>query len=265
MTRHVLPLVVVLGWSVPAFAQPAQETTAASGDRLRIACAPVSPPARPSQPIRVLGSYQHGRLLFAPDEPLIVSAGANQGLKPGQQYYVRRVVHDRFTQWTLGYQPISVHTAGWVRIVEVQPDTAVATVTQACDGVLYGDYLEPFTEPVVPPDAGVTGEADFAHPARIALGDEKQQTGAAGSLMIVDQGADQGLRAGQTVTIYRPTSAAAGYMMGYGPTLQGRGPSMRVGTARVLIVQAKTAVVRIESSREAVYVGDFAAVHRLTP
>jgi hypothetical protein len=265
MTRHLLPLVVVLGWSVPAFAQPAQESPAASADRFRIACAPMSPTVRPGQAIRVLGSYQHGRLLFGPDEPLIVNAGANQGLKAGQQYYVRRVVHDRFTQWTLGYEPISVHTSGWVRIVEVQPDTAVATVTQACDGVIYGDYLEPFTEPVVPADAGVAGEADFAHPAHITMGDEKQQTGAAGSLMVVDQGADQGIRPGQMLTIYRPTSSEPDYMMDYGPTLQGRGPSMRVGTARVLVVQPNRAVVRIESSREAIYIGDFAAVHRTTP
>jgi hypothetical protein len=264
MKGRVLPVVVVLGWSVPAFAQPAPHTGEANS-RLQMACAPLSPPAPPARALRVLGSYQRGRLLFGPNEALIVNAGANQGIHPGQEFYVRRVVHDRFTQWTLGFQPISIHTAGWVRIVEVQPDTAVATVTYACDGVMYGDYLEPFADPVPPPDAGVTGQPDFDHPARITIGDEKRQTGAAGSVMVLDRGSDQGLRAGQTVTIYRPTPADRSYMMGYGPTLQGRGPTMRVGTARVLSVQPQTAVVRIESSREAVYVGDLAAIHRQTP
>ena len=204
MKGRVLPIVAVLGWSVPAFAQPAPETSA-SRDRLQMACAPMSLPAAPNQALRVLGGYQRGRLLFGPDEALIVNAGANQGVRQGQEYYVRRVVHDRFTRWTLGYQPISIHTAGRVRIVDVQPDVSVAAVTQACDGVMYGDYLEPFVDPVLPPGAY------------------------------------------------------------YGPTLRGRGPSVRVGTARVLSVQPRTALIRIESSREAVYVGDFAAVHRPAP
>jgi hypothetical protein len=264
MTKRVLPFVVVLGWSIPALAQSAPDSHA-SGDRLRMACAPISPAARPAQAVRVVGGYQHGRLHFAPGEPFIVNAGTNQGVQPGQEYYVRRVVHDRFTQWTLGYQPISIHTSARVRILEVQPDAAVASVTQACDGVMYGDYLEPFADRVVPPDTVGAGEPDFAHPAHIALGDEKQQTGAAGSLMVVDQGAAQGLRAGQTLTIYRPTPPERSDMMGYGPRLQGRGPSMRVGTARVLSVLPQTAVVRIETSREAVYVGDFVAVHRSAP
>jgi hypothetical protein len=263
MTGRVLSLVVVLGWSVPVLAQPASQTSESS-DRFQLACAPMSPPALPSQAIRVAGSSQRGRLLFGPNEALVINAGAKQGIKQGQEFYVRRVVNDRFTEWTLGYQPISIHTSGWVRIVDVQPDAAVAEVTHACDGVMYGDYLEPYVEPVPPSDAGVAGEPDFAHPAHIMLGDDKQQTGAAGSVMVVDQGTEQGLRAGQTVTIYRPTPEERDYMTYYGPKLEARGPSMRVGTARVLSVQPQTALVRIESSHEAVYIGDFVAVHRVT-
>jgi hypothetical protein len=88
--------------------------------------------------------------------------------------------------------------------------------------------------------------------------------------MVIDQGADQGLRAGQTLTIYRPAPGRRGplnTMTGYGasgPAPADAGLSLRVGTARVLSVQPHTALVRIESTREAVYIGDFAAVHRST-
>ncbi len=216
----------------------------------------------------MVGSYQRGRLLFGPSEPLIVNGGTNQGVSTGQEYFVRRVVKDRFTPMTVDSHATSIHTSGWVRIVEVQTDTAVATVTHACDGVIYGDYLEPFADPVPPPDANVTGDPDYAHPARIAMGDEKRQTGAAGDVMVIDRGSDDGLRSGQTLTIYRETLTEREGVMGYGsygPALQGRGPSMRVGTARVISVRPQTALVRIESSREAVYVGDYVAVHRITP
>jgi hypothetical protein len=264
MNTRVLPVIVVLGWSVPAFAQPAAQASESS-DRLQLACAPMSPPALPQPALRVVGSYERGRILFGPGEQVILNAGGNQGIRQGQEYYVRRVVRDRFTQWTLGYPPVSIHTAGWVRIDQVSPDMAVATVTHACDGVIYGDYLEPFIDPVAPPDRTVTGQPDFEHPARIVLGDEKRQTGASGSVMVLDQGADRGIRAGQTLTIFRPTPEWRSYDMGYGQRMRpSGGPSLRVGTARVLSVQPQSALVRIESSREAIYIGDFAAVHRVT-
>jgi hypothetical protein len=37
-----------------------------------------------------------------------------------------------------------------------------------------------------------------------------------------------------------------------------------VGRATVLSVRPQTALVRIDSSHDAVYIGDFAAIHRIT-
>jgi hypothetical protein len=264
MKSRVLSLVVVVGWSLPAFAQPAPQASGSS-DRLQMACGPLSLPAPPNEAVRVVGGYEHDRMLFGPNETFVVNAGTNQGVRAGQEYYVRRLVHDRFTLWTLGYRQVSIHTAGSVRIVDVQPDAAVATVTRACDGVMSGDYLEPFVDPGPPAAAAVTGQPDFEHPARVVLGDEKRQTGTSGSLMVLNQGGEEGLRGGQTVTIFRATPSDPIHVMRYGPTLQGRGPNLRVGTARVLSVQPHTALIRIESTGDAVYVGDFAAVHRITP
>jgi hypothetical protein len=69
--------------------------------------------------------------------------------------------------------------------------------------------------------------------------------------MLIDRGSDHGVRAGQAITIYRES-------------LKGEGPNIDVGRATVLSVRPQTALVRIESSREAVYVGDMAAIHRIT-
>ena len=60
----------------------------------QIACAPMGLPAPPPAGLRVLGGYVHGRLMFAPGDALIVNAGTGQGLQPGQQYFVRRLVND---------------------------------------------------------------------------------------------------------------------------------------------------------------------------
>jgi hypothetical protein len=118
--------------------------------REQIACAPVSLPAKPTDGLRVIGGHVPGKYLFGPGDGLIVNAGTAQGLQKGQQYFVRRYVNDQFTPMYGDFVPHSVHTAGWITIVDAKDDLSVGTVTHACDGVIEGDYLEPFVEPVFP-------------------------------------------------------------------------------------------------------------------
>lgn len=248
-------MTVPLSWMVPAFVlvsqQPPAVPQAAPGDatiRHQIACAPSSVAAVPAAGLRVSGGYQHGRIMFGPGEPLIVNAGVRQGIQKGQMYFVRRYVPDMFTPASVDFTPYSIHTAGWVTIVDVKEDMAVAQVTYACDGILDGDYLEPYTDPVIPEPAPA-GQPDYEHAARIVMGDEKLQTGAAGTLMLINRGSDHGIRAGQALTIFRET-------------MQGAGPVLAVGEGTILSVRPQTSLVRIDSSRDAVYVGDMAAIHR---
>ena len=41
----------------------------------------------------------------------------------------------------------TIHTTGWLRIVAVNDTTAIAQIEHVCDGVIAGDYLEPFVAP----------------------------------------------------------------------------------------------------------------------
>jgi hypothetical protein len=166
-------------------------------------------------------------------------------------YYVRRHVKDMFTPASLDFVPNSVHTAGWVTVVDVRDDMAVAQVTHACDGILVDDYLEPYTQPVIPTPA-LGGDPDYEHPARVVMGDQTMQTGAAGTVMVINRGSDHGVRAGQALTLFRPT-------------LNGAGPIVDVGRGTVLAVRPQTSLMRIDTSRDAVYVGDLAAIHRINP
>ena len=45
--------------------------------------------------------------------------------------------------------PLTVHTAGWVRVLEVDSDFATAQVLHACEGMLTGDFLEPYAAPLL--------------------------------------------------------------------------------------------------------------------
>jgi hypothetical protein len=197
--------------------------------------------------VRIVGGSITERTLFGPGDSLIVDGGRDQGVRAGDEFYVRRVEKVR-----AGFdaEHLNVFTAGLVRIVESRADDAVATVTLACDGIMAGDHLERF-QPAVVPAAVDNTSPDYGRVARVVLGTGRREMGAAGDFMILDRGSDHGLRAGQAVTIFRSMTPAAAL-----------GAPATIGTARVQAVQSGTATIRIDRSVDAVYVGDLVAIHR---
>ena len=277
MRTRMLPILVAL--SVPALAAAqssarpqrtrpdTQSNTRSPADRRQRACAPAAELIAPAMAMRVIGGYQHGKLMFGPNDPLIIGAGTRQGLRAGQEYFVRRVVKDQFSPMAAASVLQSIHTAGWVRIIDAQENVSAATVTEACDGVLLGDYLEPYVDTVVPAEPIVSGEPDFTRPARLVLADERRQTGYPGMLMLMDRGADEGVRAGQRATIFRypitnPRATSGTYRTAMYST-DTTGPVLAIGEATVLNVRPHTSLVRIESASDAVYIGDLVALHKI--
>jgi hypothetical protein len=217
----------------------------------QLACAPQMLPSAPPAGIRVIGNDQPGRTLFGTHDGIIIGAGSAQGIKVGQQFFVRRLVKDQFIGGdTAASGAVSVHTAGWVTAVDVREKESIAQVTHACDGIINGDYLEAYVDPADPPSA-VQGEPDFEHAGRIVMGDERRQMGSAGTLMVVDKGSDADVRPGQTVTIFRDT-------------MEGGGPVSGVGRATVVSVRPESAILRIDSTRDAIFIGDRVAINRIT-
>lgn len=238
--------IVALTAGVAAQAQRPAETRSVPVDLL---CAPLASFTEPSKTLRIVSGTEPPRALFAAGETVIVNAGAEQGVKAGQKFFVRRVTEDRFTLQTTEKAPRSIHTAGWITIVDVQANVSTAKVSEACDGVMEGDYLEPLVLPAIA-RASADGEPDFARPARIILADDRRQLGAGdGSLMVMDRGSDHGLRPGQRLTLFRQPS-------------NGEGSVVTIGEAFVALTQAETSLIRIQKSSEAIEVGALIAIHR---
>jgi hypothetical protein len=238
--------------AVHTFASSASGQTVAGSverDRSReLICSPhaVVQPALPS--LRIMGGRDLRKALFGTGEIVILSGGTAQGMRAGQEYVARRVVKDEFALPIKGFVPVNVHTAARLRVVQVDENTAAATIVYACDGVEEGDYLEPFVPPVLPA-AAAPGEPDYAQAATIVLADERRLLGSAGSMMVLDRGTAEGVRPGQRATIFRRA-------------LAGTGPILRVGEATVVVVRDETSVIRIDTSREAVEVGQLVALHK---
>jgi hypothetical protein len=245
-------IVAVVLASALAAASPAgaQQSDAAqmSGLTRDAACAPASPLARPAMPLTIAGGREPVKTLFGLGDAVIIRGGTTQGLKPGDEFFVRRVVDDRFTEHQPGIYPISIQAAGALQVVEAQAEASIAVVTYICDSIAEGDYLERYQRPVAP-SAQVGTKPDFAHPGRLILGAERRQLASPGNFMVVDRGSDHGLRPGQQLTIFRRTVIE-------------NGPVSTIGVATVYSVEAESSVVRIETSLDAVYVGDLVAIHR---
>jgi hypothetical protein len=227
----------------PQAAAPAKVRAAA----VELACAPTAAEASPSLAVTVAGSPVDGRRLFGAGDTVFIHAAANQVVRAGEDYFVRRVVSDPYgPRRRDSLKRRSIHTAGWIHIAEVHGAASVATVTHACDAVMSGDYLEPFVLPEVPQPAA-TGQVDFVAPGRVLFADDWRELGGPGSFMVLDRGAAHGLTSGQHVTIFR---AAAG------------GSVARVGEATAMLVGQETATIRIDRSSDVIYAGDLAAINR---
>jgi hypothetical protein len=241
--------VILLAALVLSLSQDAVQTRGSSPDGLEaLTCAPAGLPAPAVAGMRVLGGYVRGKIMFGPGDAVIIYAGDN--VQRGQQFFVRRPVLDASRKQPKVGALYGVHTAGWLTVVDVKGAMAVATVTHACDGILEGDYLEPYVAPVLPTSA-LTGAPDYGHPGQIVLADERRQAGYPGLIMLMNRGSEHDVRAGQIVTIYRET-------------LNGQGPVIDVGRGTVLRVSGQSSLVRIDSTREPVYLGDLVAIHRIT-
>lgn len=250
-----VPWVVCVAWLLAvgsAAAQPPAPPPPASMEAVALACAPaaVFDEGSPAGP-RILGADEGPRQgLYFPGDTLVVSGGTTAGLNVDDQFFVRRrgrrVEHSPRVN---GVFPIHVTTAGWIRIIDVAADHSLATVVYACDGIIQGDYLEPFALPSVPAVAPIVGNPDYDARGRVLFGPDGKLTCGNRELMVVYIGTEQGLTPGQRLTVFRQQYGASG-------------PVLRVGNATALTVNATTAVIRVDTATDAVFAGDFVALHR---
>lgn len=240
-TRLALGLAAGVLATMPAAAQ-----TKMSADALAIACGPRASYEQPAAKVKVGGSLTEAQGLYAPWHRLVIEAGAEDGIKSGEQFYVRRVVPPLEAPPRGEKSLYAINTVAWVRIDDTQSHRSIATVLHECSGIQPGDYLEPFSVPTVPTPLP-EGKADFTEPGRVLFGIERQNIGGAGSLLLVDKGSKDGIQPGQRFTIYRASKA---------------GPNVIVGRAMALEVQPDVTMVKIQEMRDAVMSGDLVAPHR---
>jgi len=181
---------------------------------------------------------------------IYIDGGRAAGLSAGMQFTAvgsGRIVRHPVSNDELGRQ---YSYAGRIRVLSVQENSAIAEITQSCDGILVGMALKPFEQEPVPlarrsptrPASEPASAEALASAAVIVSSPVDLVTLGQDHLVFIDRGEDDEVLPGDIFTIYRMNRPAH--------------PPVVLGELAVLSVRAHTAVAKILESRYPVYVGD---------
>jgi hypothetical protein len=230
-----------------------------------VACAPALGPEKrdkKNEPtLRVVGVQDPAiRELLGPGDTLVISAGSNAGLQPGQRFFVRRFIP---AVTTTGPTPrATIHTSGWVQILGVDTMVSTATVMHACDGILFDDYLEPFVSPMIAARPLPGSTPTYDNMGHIVTGVEGIYTAGPGNVMTIDRGSNAGVALGQRYIVFRDkrdqhmdTTGRSKAFAAVAPN----SPLVEVGEVLVVAVRPDDATVQVVASRDAIAHGDMIA------
>jgi hypothetical protein len=241
----------LLAAATPAFAQRVEgpAPTGLPPEIISLACMPALTFELPPAPIQVTGSQEaFVHRSFAPGDLITISAGSDNGIDVGQEFYTRRVIpvekraisHDN---------PATIQTTGWIRVYAVDKRMSLATITHACDSVELGDYLEPFVLPSIPPVDPDTVQAQRGNYGKVVVGNDSRRSFGKGDYFMVDRGSDHGVRVGARFVVYRDNHAPGNFLF-------------ELGEAVAVEVRPENSTLRITLSRDAFIVGDYVALRK---
>lgn len=149
---------------------------------------------------------------------LYLNMGSNKGVSVGDVFSVVRPRGQVESRWTSKDVGFYVQEVGAVEVISVKSEVAVAKVISSCDAILLGDLVQvserrssPLGEKRPPLDL-------FANPSgramgRILMGRDNVEMLARDFVAYVDLGADDNVKAGDRLTIFR--ELGKGNVLGY--------------------------------------------------
>jgi hypothetical protein len=177
--------------------------------------------------------------MFKERDELLIDPGIVNVLNVGDNFIVRRRFPTALIEGRNGVT-MGEHSAGLLQIVDADGPMATAVVVYACDEMMIGDYLAPFRpEPIRPAQA--VGAPLFDKATRLLFADAGQMLGSTNRLLVIAQGARDGIETGQRLTIFRRSAAMPA------PTI--------LGDAVVVAVRRESATVRVERAIDVIFLG----------
>lgn len=148
--------------------------------------------------------------IFSQNDNLFITGGANRNVQVGDKFSVVRPRGRVESRWTnkrnIGFY---VQEIGVVEVVKVKADVSVVRAKTSCDNFLLGDLLQPVPQRESPtyanrPALDLFGEASGKASGRIVLARDGQEMLGREQIVYIDLGAEDNVRVGDYLTIYRP-------------------------------------------------------------
>lgn len=233
----------------PAWAQSpltlAPRTTLAA----HVMCTDSLVPAPPTPTLRLAGPHNaYPHLVLSRGDEAVLRRVPEDGLAVGQRYLVRRLPVGVQAELPKEGGYIPIRTLGWLTVTALDEVNAIAHVDYACDALEPDDYLEPYTEAVLPaPDAALP-PPDFSERVQILPGVEGRQLFGGGDMFSIARGSDHGVMAGARFAIYRDRKDGK--------------PLVHIGEAIVTELSATSSKVILVKTVDAVGPADIAVPRR---
>ncbi|MDT5157724.1 MAG: hypothetical protein QOC61_1727 [Acidobacteriota bacterium] len=176
----------------------------------------------PANQIQIVGAEQEReRRVFGQGEMVFIDAGAQQGLKVGQEFSVvrpRGQFHSKFSHKG-GSLGVYTQEVGMLRVVRIRERSSVAEVVTACSDLRFGDLLRPAQPRDVPAGRAEANLDRFAEPTgkqtgRIVLARDGHEMVSRDDVVFIDLGAEDNVKVGDYLTVFRPEGH--GTLVNYG-------------------------------------------------
>ena len=147
--------------------------------------------------------------IYAQNDFVYISMGANRGVKVGDMMAVIRPRGKVETRWSkkknLGFY---VQEIGAVEIVNVKSETSVGRVVSSCDNLVIGDLVQPVptrTSPVFEQRPALNRFSDSTGKTngKIFMARDNQELLGREQIVYIDLGTEDNVKAGDYLTIYR--------------------------------------------------------------
>ena len=150
------------------------------------------------------------KFTYAQGDNVYINLGANRGVKVGDRFAVIRPRGQVETRWTRkGNLGFFVQEVGSLEVIKVKNEVSVARISYSCDNFLLGDLLQPFAARTSPtfaqrPALDVFGEPSGKTSGRIFMARDNQELLGREQIVYIDLGAEDNVKVGDYLTIYRP-------------------------------------------------------------
>ena len=208
----------------------------------------------------ITSNKREDRQFLGEGEVVYMNAGVEQGVKVGDRFLILKTVERKLMHPTIAKKNLGdvVKQIGVVRVITAQSKGSVAVIERCLDTVEIGDRLVKFTEPANIP---LQLRTDTSEPVKVAPNSgiivyarDAKLHAAGGDMIIIDKGANDGLKVGDVLLAVRVRKFPVGSGAEKVPPTETT--TYYLGQVLVVRADAQTATCRVLRSNEEIIGGD---------